>query len=163
MTISCSFINGVACALPSPPPAERVALQYYSQEKELEKYVPREQYKQQMCHLVLGCSQIRSISFIPIDNSPQCLYMQRSAEEALQGFVTSEEGSPFPISRVDDENSIVATTRGMDAYYSGAARAILSIFLKDQTTRAISLTFPNWQGSYDTRIWRKCSEVEFSR
>src|SRR5438105_2022758 len=93
MTISCCFISGTPSLLPLPPPIQRVDLLYRNEQKELEKYIPREPYKQQMCLEVLLCTQIRSISFIPTGDSPQCLYMQRSPEETIKGFITSEQSS----------------------------------------------------------------------
>ena len=157
-TISCCFISSLA---PSSP--QYVDLLYDFQKEELARYIPGEVFKQHICKLVLDCTPIRSISFIPTSDAPQCLYMQRSPLPTIEGFITSEEGSTLPISGVHDEDSIEWTTRGMEMTYSHKICEILTIFLQDQSTRAISVTYLNGKGGLATRIWKKCSEVEFSR
>ena len=146
MAISCCLTYGI----PGQEgfSSESLFLNHRSLKQELERYLPSEEPKQQICLSVLKCSQIRAIRLVPNINPTQIFSMERGEKIVCPEIETYAHC-------LKNRDSISETLTGMDATIIESIESILICFLDDQKTRKLSLTFDDGSGSFVTRSWTK--------
>ncbi len=144
MAISCCLTYGIPGR--EGFSSENLSLDHRSLKQELERYLPNEEPKQQICLSVLKCSQIRAIRFISTEK--QIFSMERGENPACPDIETYAD-------RLRNRDSILETLTGMDGTIIDSIESILICFLNDQKTRKLSLTFDDGSGSLVTRSWTK--------